>query len=457
MQTARFDAANSNLIGCQETEPDSASLYLLRGYAVGQQGARYLKLVTTSPGRESNLKKVAESEFEKSEADFLAALERLKRTPDNELSYMLLVNRGLVRFQRGRLDEAAADFLEAIRTRKDPNAHANLAFVYYKQGKADDAIAQISQAIALKPDWAPLYRARAELVQSRPGATPADRQAAQADLKLAILHEDRANQVLARDHTNLGKLLYLEGRFKPALEETKLALQSAPDYIDASVLQFQVLLQLKLYDEVIRTCDIALAKGRKSAVIYEFRGLAESARENYPGAIRDFGLALEFPLHDGSILKDRGWAYLGVDANKLALVDFDAAIKLMPADADAFTGRGSAHARLGDHRAAVADAREAIRVGKSDPRVTYNAARIYAMAASVAVSEVATKGRSAGLLASQYQDTAVELIRERLEREPPDQRPAFWRDKIQRDPAFQSLRRRLSYEALIVANKKQGP
>jgi tetratricopeptide (TPR) repeat protein len=414
-----------------------------------------LNLVATSPGRESNLKKVAESEFEKAEADFLAALEQLKRRPDNDLSFNLLVNRGLVRFQRGRLDESAADFLEAIRNKKDPNAHANLAFVYHRQGKADDAIAQISQAIALKPDWAPLYRARAELLQARPDATPAHRQAAQADLMLAIRHEDRANQVLARDHTNLGKLLYVEGRFDDALEQTKLALRTAPDYVEASVLQFRALLQLKRYAELIRTCDIALAKGRKSAVIYEFRGLAQTERENYPSAIRDLSQALELRPDDGSILKERGWAYLNFDATKLALVDFEAAIKLMPENADAYTGRGSAHARLGDHRAAVADAREAIRVGKSDPRVVYNAARIYAMAYSAAASEIAAKGRSAGQLASQYQDTAVELIRERLKREPPEKRQAFWRDTIQRDPAFQPLRRRLSYEALIASNKNQ--
>jgi eukaryotic-like serine/threonine-protein kinase len=456
IETKRFDAAKSNLFGCLQAEPDSAWLYLLRGFASGQLGARNLNLVTSSPGRESDLKKVADSEFDKAEADFHEALERLKRTPDNDLSYILLVNRGLVRFQRNRLAQAAVDYLEAIRIKKDPNAHADLAYVYQKQGKTDEAIAEFSLAIALKPDWAPLYRGRAELLQDRPDATPAHRQAAEADLKLAIRHEDRNNPVLARDHSNLGRLYYLDEQFDDALEETKLALRSAPGDVDASVLQFRVLPQLRRYDEVIRACDIALAKGPKSAVIYEFRGLASSARENYPAAIRDFGQALELRPHDGKILEERGWAYLSFDAAKLALVDFDAAIKLMPADADAYTGRGSAHARLGDHRAAVADAREAIRVGKSDPRVTYNAARIYAIAAPLAASEIGEKGRYAGLLSTQYQDTAVQLIRARFEREAPETRPAFWRDTIQLDPALKAIRRRLNYEELIPANKKPG-
>ncbi len=110
--------------------------------------------------------------------------------------------------------------------------------------------------------------------------------------------------------------------------------------------------------------------------------------------------------------------------------------------------------RLGDHRAAVADARDAIRAGKSDPRATYNAARIYAIASAVAASEVGEKGRASAALASGYQDTAVQLIRERFEREPPENRPAFWRDTIRLDPALKAIQRRLKYDELIAPNRK---
>src|SRR5205807_1070425 len=89
--------------------------------------------------------------------DFETAL-RLRPAPDDELHYVLLVNRGLIRFQRGHLDEAAADYREAIRFKKDPFlAHAELAHVALKQNKPDEAIEQFTRAIALKLDWAPLY------------------------------------------------------------------------------------------------------------------------------------------------------------------------------------------------------------------------------------------------------------------------------------------------------------
>jgi tetratricopeptide (TPR) repeat protein len=213
---------------------------------------------------------------------------------------------------------------------------------------------------------------------------------------------------------------------------------------------------LRRYDEVISACDAAIELGKKSALIYELRGLAEAARADYAGAIRDYSRALEIRPHDGRLLVHRGWAYLLFDSPKPALVDFEEAIKVDPADPDARNGRGMAHARLGDHRAAVADAKEALRLGKSQARVSYNAARIYAVAASVAASDLSENGRVARQNSSRYQDAAVQLIREAFEQESPAKRAAFWQDAIQPDPALKAIRRRLNYEELIAANKKPG-
>ena len=50
IQTKNFDAAKSNLVGCLQAEPDSAWLYLLRGFACGQLGTRDLNLVKDESG-----------------------------------------------------------------------------------------------------------------------------------------------------------------------------------------------------------------------------------------------------------------------------------------------------------------------------------------------------------------------------------------------------------------------
>jgi eukaryotic-like serine/threonine-protein kinase len=458
IQTKRFEAAKSCLNDCIQTDPEFAWLYVLRGFTSGQIAAKYLNLVSDSPGLEKDLKASAEFEFDEAEADLRVALERLERTPDADLHYVLLVNRGLIRYQRDRLDQAAADYQEAIRFKKDPFlAYAELAHVYHKRGKTADAIEQFTRAIAVKPDFPPLYRGRAELEQVQSDANPAQRANAVADLKMAILHEKPDNQVLAQDHTNLGRLLYADERFEDVLGECKLALKAMPDYPDAHVLQIQALLKLRHFDDVIRSCDAALEKkGKKSALLFELRGLAQAAHNEYAGAIRDYGRALEFRPDDGRLLAQRGWAYLLFDSPKPALVDFEAAIKLDRNNSDAYNGRGTARAQLGDHRAAVTDALEAMRIGGAGPRVAYNAARIYALAAGIAAAEIPEKGRVARTLAFDYQDKSLQLVKEAFDKEAPAKRAAFWRETVQFDPALKSIRRRLKYEELIASNKKPG-
>ena len=226
-----FDAANSNLIGCLEAEPDSAWLYLLRGLRRGPAGRQSLEAWQRPvPAASPISKEWRNPSSTRPRRIFNRPWRSLKRTPDNDLLYILFVNRGVVRFQRDQLDEAAADYLAAIRTKKDPNAHANLAFVYDKQGKIDEAIAEFGEAIALEPDSAPLYRGRAELLQDRPDATSADRQAAQADLKLAIRYEDKDNQrPRPRPHQSRQALLSRRASSTTPSRRPSVALRAAPD------------------------------------------------------------------------------------------------------------------------------------------------------------------------------------------------------------------------------------
>jgi serine/threonine protein kinase/Flp pilus assembly protein TadD len=456
LRTARPEAAKASLTSCLEAEPDHALLYIQRGLASGQTAAKYITTVTSNPAQDRRLNSLSEFEFDEAEADFQEAMRRLDRTPDDLLRYQLLVNRGRFRFLRGQLEPAAADYQEAIRLNKDLYlAHADLARVYQKQRKSADAIEQFGQAIALKPDFAPLYRDRAELIRILGQSTREQRQAALSDLDMAIRHERSDNPLLAADHTNRGALLYLDGRFEDALEESKLALQVLPDHVEAHGLRIQALLKLNRVDDAIRSCDVALAGGKKSPTLYELRADAHVKRNNYPEAIRDYGRALELRPDDSRLHVLRGWAYLMVESPKLALVDFETAIKLDPAQGDAYNGRGTACVLGGDHLGAVADAREALLRGKADPRITYNAARIYALAAARAAAEVGgEKGRQARLLASRYQDTALQLIREAIEREAPEKRAKFWRETIQVDPAFKAIKPRLKFDDLIATTKQ---
>ena len=259
--------------------------------------------------------------------------------------------------------------------------------------------------------------------------------------------------MLAVDHTNRGNLLYRDEHYEDALKESRLGVQIEPKFVDAHILQVRSLLKLRRYNELFRSCDAGLALPVKYPVFHELRGVAHFATHDYVGAMRDYSQALELQPNDARMRAERGWAYLMLESPTLALVDFEAAIKLNPDEGDGYNGRGTARAFLGDHSAAVADAREAVRHGGTKARIKYNAARIYAVAASVASAQVGVKGRQARLLATKYEDTALQLIREELQRQTPVQRAAFWKETIQGDPALKAIRRRLRFDDLMVTTK----
>jgi hypothetical protein len=108
------------------------------------------------------------------EADYRTALVLLDQKPNDELRYEVLVNRGLLATQRRNWDRAVADLDAAIRLnpRRFP-AFAALAEVFQQQDQPDRAVEQFSRAIELRPDWAPLYRGRADVDLKRKALTPA--------------------------------------------------------------------------------------------------------------------------------------------------------------------------------------------------------------------------------------------------------------------------------------------
>jgi eukaryotic-like serine/threonine-protein kinase len=423
--------AKASLNTCLEREPEFAWLYILRGFASSRIQA---------PSQQT-----AALGFENAEADYDRARVILDREPNDELRYILLVNRGVLRFQHGKLDQAATDLKAAIQLNDlSSQAYAALAEVDWKQGKPDEAVEQFGLAIERKPDWTPLYRGRADIILALKAPTQAQRAQALGDLDQAIRLEKPDNPVLAQDHTNRGRLLALDHRDADALAAWDAALKVVRDYPDAHRLRIDLLLKQKHYDDVIRSCDALIARAKATTAIYELRGLARAERKDIPGAIDDVTNAMALRPDRAELLSRRGWLYIIADSPRLALHDFQAAIQLDPAIADAYNGRGFARLRLGEHRDAVADADKALGIGEPASLLLYNSARVYALAAVVAAADVRKKGPETVALVTRYQDRATGLLREALKRMPDDQRAVFWRDVVPADPALRTLRRRVS-------------
>ncbi|MGC1722466.1 MAG: tetratricopeptide repeat protein, partial [Isosphaeraceae bacterium] len=415
----RYSEAKIRLNACLQREPDYPWLYVWRGFASSHVAAQAAGPVEKPPSDLNTLAKDVELQFQAAESDYRRALELLEQKPDEDLRYVLLINRGLLDFQRRKWDQAEADWQEAIRLdERRYQALGELASLYLRENKPDAAIEQFSRAVALQPDLAVLYRGRAEAELAHPAPTKDQRARALRDLEQAIRLEKPGDPVVARDHTHRGRLLDHEGRHEEALAAFEAALKVVPDYAEAHRLRLDLLGKLKRHSEVIRSCDALLAQGKPSAELYQLRGLAKESLKDYPGAIADFTQAIVLRPGSAPLLAHRGELYLVTDAPRPAVRDFEEAIRRDPSNPDAYNGRGLARAILGDHQKAVADALIALRMAEPTPRRLYNAARIYAKAAIAATGDVRKTGRDAVFVVTRYQDQAVALVRESYNRLP---------------------------------------
>jgi tetratricopeptide (TPR) repeat protein len=442
--------ARSRLNACLQEKRDFPWLYLLRGFASSQVAAALKDLAARSPGRGERYHDQAGLQLDEAEADYAKAQELLAWRPSDELQYALLVNRGVLALERGDFDKAAGLLEAAIRRdgRQFP-AYVALAHVYTKQSKLEAAFGELSRAIALRPNLASLYRDRAQVHLARDRPSPAHRAAALSDLAQAIQLEPPGNPVLARDHTKRARVLIALHREIEALAACDAALKIVPNDETALRLRIDLLLAAKRYSEVVRLCEALMAGGKVPARVAELRGLAKAGLKDYVGAIEDATLALSVSPEQAHLLAWRGWLYILADAPRLALRDFEAAIWLDSSRGEAYMGRGAARARLGRHAEAVADAETGLNLGPCGPRLSYNAARIYAIAAAVAGNEARKHGQDAALLAARYQERALALLRQALKSTPAEKRASFWRDSVEADPVLRPLIRRVNAADVI--------
>jgi eukaryotic-like serine/threonine-protein kinase len=464
LQLSRPIQAKADLNACLQTEPGFAWLYELRGFASYQVAALARLAAENLESKGSSLRAEVQSQLKAAETDFATALELLRQRPNDELQYVLLVNRALLWLERGEWSKATADLEAAIRLNGAGwQALGNLAVAYDRQGKPDEAIEQFTRAITLQPDLAQLYRARADVDRRRKDQNSAQRERALRDLETAIRLDPPGSSFVAVDQTNRGTLLLRQGRDSEALAACDGALEVDPNFLVTHRLKIDVLRKLKRQAEVIRSCDALLTRGKPSAELYELRALAKQELSDYQGAIEDDTLAIALRPGNPALLERRGGLFLITDAPRSALRDFDESIRLdpsSPSSTDAYLGRGLARVTLGLHREAVADASRAVRLGEPTDLRLYNAARIYARAAIAAGAEVKKTGQDAVGLVSRYQDQAVALVRQAVTRLPAAERPKFARDVVQTDPALATLRHRfrsLELAGSTISSDRPGP
>jgi hypothetical protein len=137
--------------------------------------------------------------------------------------------------------------------------------------------------------------------------------------------------------------------------------------------------------------------------------------------------------------------YLVSDALPLARHDFDAALRLSPKSGEAFIGRAYVQVRVGRYEQAVGDAEQAIACGPQNRRMFWNAARVYAQTVGRMAADPAERDDRALDTRRQYQDRALQLIRQAVQRTAAEERASFWDRYVEKDVAFDPVRRSPKY------------
>jgi tetratricopeptide (TPR) repeat protein len=476
-QLQRPADARADLTVCVARRPGFLWSYLLRGFLHGEVGAqaaatgerlgRALAAQPADPDLQAR-RRDAEAEmtsaFQSAEADLDAAEKLEKPHPDPAAHYVLLVNRGVLRVRQQRYPDAVAILREAVALDAGQyQAHADLAEAYRKQGQLDDALAELGDAITRSaprgsgPGQAALYRTRARLQLQRQ-----DLEAALRDLQDAARKDGEALHAapppgsaadLAGDHLEQALVLYREQHYEEAVRECEEALHLRPELVVAHRLAGLSLAQLGRYADALAAFDRYAEKGVPVADVFRARAQVHVELGEAAAAVQDYSRALDLKPHDAALHAARGWAYLASDAPRLALPDFQEAVRLDPAGVDAYNGRGHARVRLarsaGALAQAVADADEACRREPRDPTTLVHAARVYAQAVGRLDADVVPRGPQTAETLALYQDRAAALLRDALEHTPRGRQPALWR-QIEKDFFLAPARRGSAYRRLAL-------
>ena len=403
LQQKQWSVALVRLEACLEKRPNSP--WLLMHRALAHAGAK---------------------NFSAAEADF----ERVLRdAPSPSFRAIVLTNRSTVWIQQQRWTDAEHDLLQAIELRpKAYQGYVNLAMVYQQQGKRAEAVRAMNKAIECQPQNANLYLVRARLQLAR-----GEEKAARQDYEEFLAREPKGDPLRwAESRVEVARFKLKAGEIDQALADCDAVLQVVPNFAAAHRQRAEVLLRQEQYNKAGQALESYLAAGGPvTPEIQRARGLILSRSGKHAEATAAFTRALIL-RGDADIYSLRGWEYVAREAARPALDDFDAALALEKTHLVALRGRATALVLLGRMPEAEVAAEAALKQGERTPDALLQVARIF----SLAVGQRGVEGN-----ALRFHDRALKLLREAMGKLPDDEaRRTFWKNKVEKSPAFLPLR-----------------
>jgi len=391
LSLSRLDEAVEALGACVALRPDAPWGYSVRGLALARQ-----------------------KRYRDAEQDLDRAIQL------NADSLPARLNRGVVYWQQGKLDEALADFEAVLKPPKEKRlveAAFSRGQLYLQRGEIQKALDDFDCVVAENPMIRTVFLYRAQLHISQGdndrGLKDLDTyldEGSQRDPRVWVIHGLRGH--LLRDRY---QQLPLDKRSQPS----GLALLS----LSVGELAKAVTLGGRAYD------------------LFDDLGAMLEHAGRRDQAILAYSKGLELAPKDAKMLIKRGWALELLNQPSKALADFAAAVRVDPENAEAHTGLGYVRARLKHRPEAQREADLALLHGADQYLILHNVACIYA-----------ALSRASDDQAPAHQEAAIALLWRALalwKRAEADAKPGPSEfDLIQGEPAFQPLRGRADFQRL---------
>jgi tetratricopeptide (TPR) repeat protein len=206
---------------------------------------------------------------------------------------------GVALQQRGKLDEAIADYQTAVQLKPDyVAAYYNLGNALVQEGKVNDAIAQYQKALATEPR---LTVARLMLGNLLLQAGRVDEAIAQDEQAAKI------NPESAETHYCLGGALLQKGRVDEAIAELQKAVQLSPNLPEAQCTLGSAFLQKGKTDEAISHYEQAIQLKPDFAAAHGDLGNALLQKGRSAEAIAHFQISLQLSPSNPTIQNNLAW------------------------------------------------------------------------------------------------------------------------------------------------------
>jgi tetratricopeptide (TPR) repeat protein len=243
------------------------------------------------------------------------------------------------------------------------------------KGEIDNALAALSDAIAVDPDFAAAYSARADILSER---GQCDNAIADYDRLIQLAPESAAIAYVSR-----GGCLMQKGAYDPALESFDEAIRRDPKNVNgigalASAMKGSVHSLKGDPDRALADYDQAIKLDANNTTGITARAWLMKAglhfdRNDADGAIADYSAAIGLDPQNANLYLDRGTVWGSKREFSRAIGDFDQAVKLDPKNdsgvgAAASNLKGRAQAMQGDMDGAIGSFDAAIRL---DPKLAF--------------------------------------------------------------------------------------